>query len=130
MVFVALAAVALLPLISLPGSTRAVPAGFHVDIETCSGNVGAAHNGQTPAQQQAACASFFGQLDNISRAAASISSTLSQRLRFAVDTGTGWACGAHQPAGITYATSAVAKSGPVQLAIFKAAAIGKVQPDA
>jgi hypothetical protein len=94
-----LAAVALLQWISLVGSARAVPAGFHIDIETCSGNIGAAHNGQTGAQQQAACASFFGRLDNISRAAMSISSTLPHRLRFAVDTGMGWACGAEPGSG-------------------------------
>ena len=71
-------------------------AGFHVDIETCSGNYGKTH---TVAQQRAACASFFGKLENISRAAALISQTLPRPLILAVDTGTGWACGQEPASG-------------------------------
>ena len=74
-------------------------AGFHVDIETCSGNYGKTHGGHTVAQQRAACASFFGKLENISRAAASISKTLPHPLTLAVDTGTGWACGEEPASG-------------------------------
>jgi hypothetical protein len=68
-------------------------AGFHIDIETCSGNIGETHGGHTAAQQQAACVSFFGKLEGVRRAAASISRALPQPLTLAVDTGTGWACG-------------------------------------
>ena len=80
-------------------------AGFHVDIETCSGNIGKAHHGNTAAQQREACVSFFGKLENISRAAAAISTTLPRPLTLAVDTGTAWACGEEPASGcinITY----------------------------
>ena len=65
-------------------------AGYHIDMETCSGVVKAGHNNATV--ERALCRTFFERLSNLTRAAARGSTSLPKPLKVAVDTGTAWTC--------------------------------------
>ena len=64
-------------------------AGFHIDMETCSGVTRAEHNASV---ERALCHTFFERLSNLSHAAAQGSAILPKPLKVAVDTGTAWTC--------------------------------------
>ena len=80
----------ILLLLPAPASPRL--AGFHVDVESCDGDVDDGHNRST---ELALCSDFLGTLANTSatlRAASRLLPAGAERFILSVDSGTSWSC--------------------------------------